>query len=294
MLQFGVRGHDFGRLPLEDLARAIADKGYGCLQLALAKALSDIDTSTGKLSTGLGRYVAGTFARHGIRIAVLGCYINPLHPDPAERRKGIDRFKEHLRFAHDFGCSIVGTETGSVRADYGPDGQSQSEASLNALIRVVAELVSEAEKFGVLVGIEAVVSHVVSTSRRMRRVLDAVASNNLQVIFDPVNLMDQENQGGQDALFGEAFDLFGERIQVLHAKDVRFERGVRQVVPVGQGLVDYRLVVDLVGQAKPWIDTLLEDTKPEFLDESRRHLATLLTPTELAAPAAGQATRTKP
>jgi sugar phosphate isomerase/epimerase len=276
MLQFGVRGHDFGKLPLAELARAIADRGYRSLQLALAKAIADIDTSTGKLSTGLGRYVGGTFARHGVRIALLGCYINPLHPDPAERQRGIARFKEHLRFAHDFGCSMVGTETGSVRADYGQDAQNQSEASLDSLIRVVAELVAEAEKFGALVGIEAVTSHVVNSSRRMRRVLDTVASNNLQVIFDPVNLLDEQNHQHQDALWREAFDLFGERIQVLHAKDVSFQGGVRRVVPVGQGLVDYPRVLDLMGQAKPWIDTLLEDTPPALLDQSRQHLERLL------------------
>jgi sugar phosphate isomerase/epimerase len=275
MLQFGVRGHDFGRLPLAELAGAIAARGYGCLQLALAKALADVDSGPGKLSTGLARHVGEAFARHGVRIAVLGCYINPLHPDPHERHLGMLRFQEHLRFVRDFGCSIVGTETGSVRADYGPDPENRSEASLDTLIRAVATLVAEAETFGALVGIEAVASHVVSTPVRMRRVLDAVACNNLQVIFDPVNLIDQENLGRQDAIFREAFDLFGERIQVLHAKDLRLEDGRRVVVPVGRGVIDYRLVVDLVRQAKPCIDTLLEDTKPDQLDQSRSELERL-------------------
>ncbi len=40
-----------------------------------------------------------------------------IHPDCHVRRKELERFKEHIRFARDFGCSIVGTETGNVNPD---------------------------------------------------------------------------------------------------------------------------------------------------------------------------------
>jgi sugar phosphate isomerase/epimerase len=276
MLIYGVRGHDFGKMPMESLAKAIAEKGYYCLQLALAKALSDVDSTTGKLSVALAQRIAQTFSRHGVSIAVLGCYINPLHPDTTERAKGMARFKEHLRYAHGFGTRIVGTETGSVRADYGRDPENQSATSLDTLIRSVAELTSEAERFGTILCIEAVTSHVVSTPKRMHQVLTAVASNNLQVIFDPVNLLDATNWQRQDDVFREAFELFGDRIQVLHAKDVVLTDGVPRVVPVGQGCVNYRLVIDLLRQAKSLTFALLEDTKPQFLDDSRIHLQQLV------------------
>lgn len=278
MLHYGVRGHDFGKLPTESLAKAIADKGYDCLQLALAKALSDVDSTTGKLSVALAQQVAQTFARHGVTVAVLGCYINPLHPDPIARAGGMARFKEHLRYAHGFGTRIVGTETGSVRADYGRAPENQSEACLQSLIRSIAELTNEAERFGTILCIEAVTSHVVSTPKRMHQVLTAVGSNHLQVIFDPVNLLDASNWQQQDDIFREAFDLFGDRIQVLHAKDAVLTDGAPKVVPVGQGLVNYPLVIDLLRQTKSLTYALLEDTKPQFLDDSRRHLQKLVEP----------------
>jgi L-ribulose-5-phosphate 3-epimerase len=269
MFQLGVRGHDFGKMPVETLADAIHAKGFGCMQLALAKAVPDIDCSLGKLSTGLAHHIGGVFAKRNIEIAVLGCYINPIHPDEKERAKSLARFKEHIRFVRDFGCSIVGTETGSVRADLSKDPENASEATLDILIRSVAELVAEAEKFGVFVCIEAVTSHSVCTPERMKKVIDTVGSNNLQVIFDPVNLLSADNYNDQDRIINESFELFGDRMMVLHAKDFVIEQGKPKVVPAGSGMLNYKLVCDLMMQTKPYIYTLLEDTKPEFLSGCR-------------------------
>lgn len=276
MIQFGVRGHDFGKQPLADLAAAIADKGFLSLQLAPGKALSDIDCGTGKLSTGLARQISESFSNKGIGIAVLGCYINPVHPDPSIRKKELIRFKEHIRFAHDFSCSIVGTETGSYNPDFSFNPLNYSKEALDSLIRSVAELVEEAEKFGVIVCIEAVVRHTVSSPQRMRAVLDAVASNNLQVIYDPVNLMTAENHTAQDDIIKESFDLFGDRIMVIHAKDFAVTGRKPVVVPVGKGLLNYNLFMNLVTQTKPFVHTILEDTKPALLAESREFITNIV------------------
>lgn len=148
------------------------------MQLAPAKAVAGIDTGPGRLSPGLARHIGGAFEARGIALAVLGCYINLAHPDPAARARLLDVFREHLRCARDFGTSIVGTETGSVNADYSPHPANHGEEALHISIASVAALVAEAEKFGVLVGIEGVAEHTVSTPSRMRRVLDAVGSRN--------------------------------------------------------------------------------------------------------------------
>ncbi|HYH04993.1 MAG TPA: TIM barrel protein, partial [Bacillota bacterium] len=185
-------------------------------------------------------------------------------------------FKEHLRFTRDFNCSIVGTETGSVMADYSFHPGNHSEGAFQSLTASVAELVAEAEKFGAIVCIEAVAKHVIHTPQRMRRILDTIGSNNLQVIFDPVNLLTVENYQDQDRIIQESFELFGDRMLVLHAKDFIVEDDRIKTVPAGQGLLNYSLLLGLLKQTKPYIYTLLEDTKPEFLDTSRAHLINLI------------------
>ena len=94
---------------------------------------------------------------------MLGCYVNPIHPDPATRRSLLGLFKEHLRYARDFGNGLVALETGSVNADYSPHPENHGEHAFQQSLASIAELAAEAEKFGVIVGIEAVASHVVST-----------------------------------------------------------------------------------------------------------------------------------
>jgi L-ribulose-5-phosphate 3-epimerase len=71
----------------------------------------------------------------------------------------------------------------------------------------------------------------------MKQLLDRIGSDNLQVIFDPVNLLDITNHQEQDRIIQEAFDLFGDKMLVLHAKDFQIHDGQLQTVPAGWGLL---------------------------------------------------------
>jgi sugar phosphate isomerase/epimerase len=268
MLSLGVRAHDFGKLPAATLARAIASHGLTCIQLALAKAIEGINSDTGALSPGLATHLRDAFARHGVRIAVLGCYVNIVHPDLTKRAKLLTRFKEHVRFARDFGCSIVATETASLNADWSAHPDNNSEAAFNEAIRSIAELVAEAETFGVFVAIEGVAHHVMSTPRHLRRMLDTLQSSHLQILFDPVNLLNADNHADQDRLLRESFDLFGDRIIVAHAKDFVIEDGRFRSVAAGFGQFNHELFLDLLRQRKSWLDVLLEETTPATLQRS--------------------------
>jgi len=276
-MRLGVRAHDFGKLPVEDLAAVIAAKGFTSIQLALAKAIPNIDSSLGKLSPGLANYIGETFRKHGIHIAVLGCYINPVHPDRDERRKVLARFKEHIRMARDFGCSIVATETGSANADCSFHPDNPSPKMLQELIGSVAELVEEAEKFGVFVCIEGVTHHTMSTPQKIRQVLEAIDSPNLQVLFDPVNLTPADNPQSYQTILQESLELFGDRIFVLHAKDFAIENGSKKTVPIGRGLMDWEYVLKEILRQKPYLEILVEDNKPDTIMESAGHIQNVLT-----------------
>lgn len=274
MINLGVRAHDFGKLPVEQLAAAVAAKGFSCIQLALSKALEGINADTGNFSPGLARHLRQAFERHDVAIAVLGCYINPIDPDPLSRARQMARFKEHLRYARDFGCSVVATETGSRNADWSQHPDNGSEATLAELTDQIGELVREAEKFGVLVCIEGVSRHVVSTPQRMKRVLDSIDSPNLQVLFDPVNLLSVENHRDQKQVIDQAFALFGDRIAVVHAKD--FVATATELKPalIGEGGLEFARLFEHV-RRKPHIDMILEETAPATVDISVRNLRRL-------------------
>jgi L-ribulose-5-phosphate 3-epimerase len=271
-VRIGVRAHDFGCLSAGELAAKIAAKNMVCAQLALGKAIAGLNLIPGVLNPGLACEIGRAFQNHGVQIAVLGCYVNPIHPDPATRKSLLGLFKEHLRYARDFGNGIVALETGSVSADYSPHSGNHGEAAFQQSLASIAELAAEAEKFGVIVGIEAVTSHVVSTPQKMRRMLDAVASNNLQVVFDPVNLLSLENHHEQERVIGESLELFGDRIAIIHAKDFVVDNGQFKSVSAGHGLLRHDLVMKFAVTQKPGISILLEDTNEQTAEASRQFL----------------------
>jgi len=268
----GGRAHDFGKLPIEELASKVSKQGYSYIQLALAKAIDGIDSSLGKLSPGMANYIRDSFKMKNVQIAVLGCYINAIHPNIEERKRQLDKFKEHIRFARDFGCGIVGTETGSLVVGDSGEYDNESEEAFETLIQSLRELVKEAEKFGVIVGIEGGKNEVVTTPQRMRRVLNLIPSNNLQVIYDPTNYLSESNFKEQDEIIKEAFDLFGDRMVVLHAKDFVVEKGEIITVAAGTGQLNYSLIFKLLKEKKPFINILLEDIKEEEMDGSMRFI----------------------
>ncbi len=271
-MRIGVRAHDFPKLSPEELARRIAAKGMASIPLAPNKAIQGFALKRGDLTPGLAAHVGGAFARNGVGIAVLGCYVNPIHPDPAQRAELLALFKEHIRVCRGFGCSIVALETGSVNADCSYNPANAGAEAFDALVRSIAELAAEAERFGVVVGVEGVASHVANTPARVRGLLDAVASRNVQVVFDPVNLISADTWKDQARVVAQSIELFGDRISVIHSKDFVIENGIPHAVRTGQGLLDYGPLVRWLRERKPFIDVLLEGASEDTVEECARYL----------------------
>lgn len=264
MIQIGLRAHDYGRLPPEQLADRIADYHPESVQLALGKALVPA-LEPGALSPGYARRIRKIFEARGIAIAVLGCYINPVHPDPEKREKQLLGFEEHLRYARDFGCALVGTETGSCNADcsYHPD--TEKEETLELLCASIGRLVNCAEKCGSVVAVEGVAyQHTVSSLEKMERLLRCIPSPALRVIWDPVNLIPVTGlEESQEQFFTKALDALGGKIAAVHAKDFRMEGGRKKGdLPAGTGELDWPVLLKLLMERKGGIDILLENTNP--------------------------------
>jgi sugar phosphate isomerase/epimerase len=266
MLQIGLRAHDYGtNVSPEKLADILVLYRPASIQLALAKALSGVP-GPGGLSPGYVRKIRNIFEDRGIAIAVLGCYINPVHPDPDVREKQLRRFEEHLRFARDFGCSIVGTETGSCNGDCSFHPDTEKPETFDLLCHSLERLINTAEKSGSIAAIEAVADqHTVSSIEKMRSVMRRLASPALKVIYDPVNLIPRAGLfQSQKDFFAEAFAAFGDEIAAIHAKDFRMDaNGKTGTLPAGTGELDYSSLLSLIAERKPGIDILLENSSPD-------------------------------
>lgn len=265
MLQLGLRLHDGEKLPLEELLPLVRTKGFTCVHLALTKSLKDTPCTPSSLTPGYAGWLKRQFAKNELDVAVLGNYLNLAHPDPEVIRATQEKYYAHLRFASLLGCGMVGTETGAPNPEYKFCPECRSEEALNTFIRNLKPVVRCAEQMGVIMAIEPVAKHIVWNAQRCRRVLDEIGSHNLQVLFDPVNLLSLDNMDHADEVIAEAIELLGPDIAMVHLKDFLPEDagGQLKAAAPGMGGMDYTRVMRFLKSEKPYIYATLENTTPE-------------------------------
>ena len=252
-MQLGIRLHDIKKAPLEERLAIAHEQGFACGHLALAKVISEYPVDDGALTPGYAMYLKKIFAANQLDVAVLGCYLNLANPNPASLAKNTHRYLAHIRFASLLGAGVVGTETGAVNEEYRFEERNHSEEALKIFINNLRPVVSYAEKMGVIVAIEPVYKHIVCNPKRARKVLDAIGSPNLQIIFDPVNLLDVCNYKDRDAIIAEAIDVLGEDIAMVHIKDFKVENNSLVSVAAGTGEMNYDRIIRFMKERKPYI-----------------------------------------
>lgn len=274
-MQVGIRLHDTVNVPLTERVPIVKEQGFSCVHLALSKVISENSVANGALTPGYAMYLRKLFAKSDIDIAVLGCYLNLANPNPEALKTITDKYLANIRFAAHLGCGVVGTETGAPNEAYETVPECYTEEALQTFITNLRPIVKYAECMGVLVAIEPVIRHIVSTPARARRVLDEIASPNLRIILDPVNLLDITNYKQQDEIVAEALRLLGDDIAILHVKDYVVKDGDLDACAVGLGEMNWKPVMEFVKKEKPYMQATLENTLPENAVAAREYITKL-------------------
>ena len=274
-MQIGLRLHDAAKLPLEERLAVVREQGFTCGHLALSKVLDKQYAAPEALTPGYAMYLKNLFAKNELDIAVLGCYLNLANPNPDKLKEIVDKYKAHIRFAAHLGCGVVGTETGAPNEEYKYEPACHTEEALELFIKNLRPVVEYAEKMGVIFAIEPVWKHIVCNPKRARRVLDAINSPNLQIILDPVNLLDISNYENQVAIVEEAIELLGKDVAVVHIKDYVVKDGKLDSVAAGTGGMNYEAIMKFIKEKKPYIHTTLENTVPENAVQAKEYILNL-------------------
>lgn len=275
-MQLGIRLHDVNaslapeRQTMEARAETARAEGFTCVHLALSKVIKGVAFDDCTLTEGLAMYTKRVFTRSDLDVAVLGCYLNLAHPDPEKLRDIQSRYYGHLRTAALMGAGVVGTETGAPNPEYKMDANTHTEEALNIFIRGLAPVVECAEHWGVSVAIEPVWKHIVYDADRALQVLRAIASPNLRIILDPVNLLYAGNMADRDRVIGDAIDKLGEHVAVVHLKD--FAGDDLRACAAGTGEMDYTRILRFMKERKPYIQATLENTTNDNAAASRKFL----------------------
>ncbi len=237
--------------------------------------ISEYSVADDAPSSGFACYLKKLFKENNIDIAVLGCYLNLANPNEESLKKNQARYLAHIRFASLLGCGVVGTETGAVNEGYKYEERNHSDEALNIFIKNLRPVIEYAEKMGIIFAIEPVFKHIVCNPERARKVLNEINSPNLQIIFDPVNLLDISNYQNREEIIHNAIDLLGQDIAVVHIKDFKVEDNKLVSIAAGTGEMDYSEIIRFIKTRKPYIHVTLENTVPENAVASREYIQKL-------------------
>ena len=275
IMRIGIRAHDVAYAPLDELIPNIHKQGFHCMHIALSKSIKEFKPGVETMTPGLAMYIKELCTENKVDVAVLGCYLNLCNPNPEKHKEIVEKYKAHIRFASILGCGVVGTETGAVNEEYKYEPANHSDEALQCFIDNLRPIVKYAEQFGVIVAIEPVWKHIVNTVERARKVLDAIDSPNLQIIFDPVNLLYVGNIDKQDEIIEKAFDLLLKDIAVVHCKDYVVEGDELKSIAAGTGGLNYPLLLKKIKEYKPYVHCTLENTVPENAVATREFMEKL-------------------
>lgn len=268
-----IRGHDLtqARTP-EELAMMTQAAGFHNLQFAMNMSLKEVDTSGTALNPGMGTYFKNLFGAKDIQIALLSCYSNLIHPDVSKREFILQKFESYLRHAKYFGASMVASETGSVIPELGYSEENFTDETFADLVMVIKRLVKAGETYNTLVAIEGGLNHPLYGVKRTKQLVDAIASPFLGIILDPTNLITAQTHEEIVAIVKEAFELYGDQIVALHLKDYVIEDGVVKPVNLGEGIIPYQEILEIVESHKPYCYIVLEETQDTGLTQAKELL----------------------
>ena len=248
-MQLGIRLHDVNSglggeaETMEKRAEKAREEGFSCVHLAFSKVIKGVTFDDAALTEGLAHHVKRVFSESCLDVAVLGCYLNLAHPDPARLQDIQSRYFGHIRVA-----------------------------ALMSFMRGLEPVLDCAERYGVSLAIEPVWNHIVYTPQVAAEVVKSMASRNLRIIFDPVNLLAVENLDRREAVLGEAMELLCDSIAVVHLKDYTLEGGKLKSIAAGTGEMDYSEIMRFIKARKPYIQATLENTTNENAVASRKFL----------------------
>ncbi|MBR5344826.1 MAG: sugar phosphate isomerase/epimerase [Clostridia bacterium] len=274
-MNIGIRLHDTAGNTLAERLDNARAQGFSCVHLAMQKAITGFAMREAPrlLTKELADEVREALESRNMTCAVLGCYLNLAAPDEEAYRQNLEIYYAHLRFARWMGALTIGTETGAPNTGYKTEPACWTEEALQLFIRRAAPVVRKAEEEGVIFAIEPVCRHIVHTPERAERALEALNSENLQIILDTVNLLTPENHMHRDAIIDECERRFGDRVKVLHLKDYTVVPGERDLkaCACGTGEMDYTRLLRFAA-ARPGIPMTLENTKPDNAEAARLYL----------------------
>ena len=189
-------------------------------------------------------------------------------------QKNLNYFIENLNYAKFIGADTVGLETGFVGKEIDVE-KNNTEEAYQYLLKNMRVLCKKAEELGVKIAIEGVHCFVINTPKKLKRLLNDLNSENVGVIFDPVNYLNYDNYKNQNDIFNEFIELLADKTMVIHLKDFKIQDNKAKYEYPCKGLLNKSLVFEIIKKYNAEIPIILEEVKENKLDEVRSDVLNL-------------------
>ncbi len=209
--------------------------------------------------------MAAIFEAQDVAVAAVSAYTDLLTEQHNWMCAGLAEVKEIIALAPALGTDVAVT--------WGGFGSATDAEQRRIVYRGLAEETAVAEECGVRVAIELYDQCVVGTVEQVAEAAGIIGTRALGVLMDPPNTMTEADLDDLPGYYHRIMNVPGAPVFAAHAKDVRFDRGVRTLPGPGQGRQDY--VAYLRALAEVGYDGFLsvEHTKRDQAEAARDFVA---------------------
>ncbi len=205
-----------------------------------------------------------------------GCYEVLVNPDDRLRAEGVRGLHALTHIGRLLDAKSVYVRPGSHNAHgaWYPHPENYTTQTFDHLVDSLRQSAKYAEAEGMVLGLEGHVLSLLDTPRRVRDVLDAVNSPALKFNTDPVNFIGTVKDAfDPNPILNELYSLLGKDTIAAHLKDMRLrDQLVLHIdeVVVGEGTMNYDLMLRQLEQINPDIYGIIEHLPDELIPQARR------------------------
>jgi sugar phosphate isomerase/epimerase len=209
-----------------------------------------------------------TLERLKLKTVAFGTYFNLFRPDDTSFMRS-SRSTMQLVAAHAdlFGCKQFVTWSGSYSEKFaGDDRRNHAPEAITHLHRAIREvLLPIIEPISGRVAFEPYFPHVVGTLAVAKEVLSPFPADRIGLLLDPPNFISPDLYPKRDDELRRLFRELGDRIQVVHFKDMKLNPTGRNVdLPgPGGGEMNYPLLISEIRKLDRPLDCIIEHIQPD-------------------------------
>ncbi|MBU6246016.1 MAG: sugar phosphate isomerase/epimerase [Actinomycetales bacterium] len=248
------------------LAAAIAGAGFTTSQLNLAAI--GRPTLDAELDRATAEGIRAAFTGAGVGVWGVSGTFNAIHPDARMRQQMMAACCVLIAQVRSIGADVVTLCTGTRDPEdmWRVHPANTSIDAWRDLRGTLDVLLAAADASGVRLGIEPEAGNVICDAAAADRLMSELGADArlVTIVLDPANLVTLDTLDQQRSILERAFDLLGDRVGAIHAKDVGPDgpcaagRGGS-----GTGGLDYGLIMRLHARLAGDVPVIAQDLAAE-------------------------------